>query len=147
MNKSKKAVSQVVTTVLIILIAVVAVGLIWAAVNLFMGNFKKTTTGIISNGKFEIQPLTEQDINFDRFRLKNTGQVLLTEYEVKIDGVQKRLIVQKRIAPQEDEYLYIAEPYQSGEHDLFVKSLGYTQNVKISVPEAWHLVISNVTVQ
>jgi flagellin-like protein len=146
---NKKGISEVVTTVLLILIAIAGVAIIWIGVSIFIGGGKIENAAFpfISKSKFEIQPITADDILFDRFRLKNTGQETLSSYVIKIDSVQEPLTVQKIIEPQENEYLYLANNYPAGEHSLYVESNNYKQTVKITVGEDWHIVISNTTVE
>lgn len=149
MRLNNKAISSVVTTVLIVLIAIVAVSLIWVAVSLFFNNFSNSSSGFLTKTKFELGDLSLQNLLAEKFKLKNTGQTVLTEYKVTVDGIKKDLVVQKRIEPQEEEYLSFTEPLSLGEHNLVVTSNGYTQSFLFNIVNSsdWHIVIQNISIQ
>src|SRR3989344_2830380 len=106
MNKRKKAVSSVVISVLMILLAIAAATAIFFVVKQFTENLGEKQAGLFSTAKFEIQKISEDDMLFDRFAIKNTGGGILTRYNVKIDGELVGITVHKIINPLEVKYIY-----------------------------------------
>jgi len=143
--KNKKGISGVIVTVLLIVLAIVVVGIIYFVVVQFVGE-PFDEGGILGNATFEIQEISEEDILFDRFRLKNFGEATLTSYVVKINGIEQDLIMAKIIEPQENEYLYLKNVYPAGEIILSVESGGFTDSVTFTVEEGWHISFGDISV-
>ncbi|MBI2628872.1 hypothetical protein HYW74_02220 [Candidatus Pacearchaeota archaeon] len=150
-KKVKKGVSNVIITVLIVLVVIALVAIVFTVIIGFVK--KNTSRGEEGFGKFtgqvafDIKTFTTEDLLYDRIRVQNTGEAILTSFVVRIDGVQKDLIGQKRIKPGETKELYLKYPFPSGEHKLAMVSSGVTQEVKFNIlnPD-WHVSINNTQI-
>lgn len=145
---NKKGVSDVVTTVLLVLIGIAAIALLGVVIFSFIrgGQLSNSLNPYTSNTKFTLSPLTSDDMQFDRFQIQNTGQTTLTSYVVKIDNTQQPLILQRSLQPQEQKYFYLSSAYPVGAHSLSVTSGDHTEVLQISISPDWHVIITNTTV-
>ncbi len=129
----KRGVSDVVTGVLLVLVAIVAVALIAVVILNLVGNTEENSglSRFISKTGFVIETPSQQDILNDRFRVENTGQTTLRSYEVSINGIPQNLTGQKKIEPKEKEYLYLGSGsyFPTGDITLKVKSNDYVQEI------------------
>ncbi|PIN95264.1 hypothetical protein COU53_00185 [Candidatus Pacearchaeota archaeon CG10_big_fil_rev_8_21_14_0_10_30_48] len=145
--KPKKGISDVISTVLIILLIMVTIPSIYFVVKkLVSDSGSALNQNIISVVKFELSKPDSDDLLNDRFWIKNTGQTLLSGYSVYIDDELQDLVLHKQINALERESLYLANPYPVGVHKLKVLSQDYSQTVTFTADEEDHITIDRVEV-
>jgi len=146
--KSKKGISDVISTVLIILLIVVTIPSIYFVVKKLVSDSDSALNqNIISVVKFELSKPDSDDLLNDRFWIKNTGQTLLSGYSVYIDDELQDLVLHKQINALERKPLYLANPYPAGMHKLKVSSQDYSQTITFNAINENHIIIESVVVQ
>ena len=148
----KRGISAIVTTVLIILLSIAAVGILFAVI-IKLTSKTDSENGLLSTftgeTKFDIEKLTSEDMINDRFKIRNIGQRELTDFKVEINGDPKTITGQKSIGPQESAYLYLGQGnyFPLGSVTLKVTSNGYADTTTFNSEENWKLVLGSYNIQ